>query len=163
VPDPCQAQSAGNLVANPGFDSGIWPRFGNYTEGLGTWSSSDARGCNTSGSLQIGKDDAPAICISFGSATLLYAGYMINRSTDEGQLGCFVDAWFTDTACRDQWDYGNETGLIAPNLVGWQQVSTTMSPPPTTKSLVVQCHHSYMTTASFLLDRFYFRTSPGGF
>jgi hypothetical protein len=163
VTNPCEAPSAGNLVANAGFDSSVWPRLSNNPSGLGSWNSSDAKACPTSGSLQVGANDAPSICIGFGPAATLYAGYMVNRSTSDGQLGCFVEAWYTDTACQDAWDYGNETGLTAPNLVDWQQVSTTIIPPPTTKSLVLQCLHTYATTAPFLVDRFYLRTSPGGF
>jgi hypothetical protein len=163
VANPCAAPSAGNLVPNAGFDSSIWPKFENSSYGIGNWTTSDAGGCPTSGSLQVGSGDDARICVTYGSAATIYAGYMVNRSTPEGDIGCYVDTWYLSPNCQDAWDYGNVDDLTAPNATGWRQVSAAISTPPMTKSLVLACHLVSLTAAPALLDRVYVRTSPGGF
>jgi hypothetical protein len=163
VANPCVAPSAGNLVPNPGFDSTIWPKIGS-SFGPGTWNTSDAAGCPTSGSLQVSSSDDARICVTFGAVATIYAGYMVNRSTAQGEFGCYVDTWYLSANCQDAWDYGNVDLLIAPNLTGWRPVSAAIPIPASgIKSLMLACHAGMATVAPVLLDRFYLRTSPGEF
>jgi hypothetical protein len=162
VANPCAGQSAGNLVPNAGFDNSIWPLFGNTGNPIGNWNSSDAHECANSGSLQVGTNSDPRVCVTYGSVSTLYAGYMINRSTADGQVGCFVDTWYYGNDCQNTFDLGDVDVLIAPNRTGWQQVSGTITVPAMTKSLLLACH-LVSATAPALFDRVYVRTTPGGF
>jgi hypothetical protein len=149
------------LVPNAGFDNSIWPAFGKGGDPIGNWSAEDANGCANSGSLQVSGGVVANVCVSYGSASTLYAGFMVNRSTLGGDLGCFVDEWYSDNNCQNGFEIGND-GLNAPNLTGWQQVTGTIAVPAMTRSMVLTCK-LVSATAPALFDRVYVRTSPGGF
>jgi hypothetical protein len=112
--------------------------------------------------LQVPAGKVAHQCVNIGTATTVYLGYYVNRSSTFGDLGCGVDTWYTDTACTQAWNYGDEF-LTPPKVTGWQQVSTSFGVPDSTiRSFVVTCH-LLDATSTTLFDRIYVRTTPGGF
>jgi hypothetical protein len=100
-------------------------------------------------------------CVSFGSATTLYVGYKIKRtSTADDGVGCFVDTWYADANCTDDRDFGSG-GFYSNKVTGWQDVSTTLTPPSYAHSFLLSCFNP--ASAPALIDRVYVRASVGGF
>jgi hypothetical protein len=158
----CQVQSNGNLVPNAGFDRVNWVYGGSLEFASQTfWQSTDATGCENSGSVQIGSmGSILSDCFPVQSGLNYFFGFMFRAvNFDPAFQNCGV-AWFTDGSCTNGTAPNSGTNPMPGS--GWQKTpSTGLTAPATALSALIFCANG--KDFGFEVDRFYFNATAPAF
>jgi hypothetical protein len=153
IPPPaaadCATASATNLLKNPGLDRNV--------DGFapGTWDSSDAAGCPSSGSLHLEYRSRSEV---FGAkaGTRYFVGFSVNTESGKS-AGCDLE-WCNSSTCGAGLVIGQEN-LSGPAATGWQTVSAELVAPADTVAGRLTCG----AVGKALFDRFYLSDSVAKF
>jgi hypothetical protein len=160
----CASKSPNNILANAGFDTTIWSKFGGARDGepLPRWDGIDSKNCANSGSLRVSHRTAISDTFPVTAGATYYWGFDVKRPATDTGVGT-TECHFTycgDAACNNLLDYGQ---FLWPKQIAeeWQHVSGVEVPPSPAVAAYVICYTHGVEAANF--DRFFVNPTAPGF
>ncbi|MFL5305165.1 MAG: hypothetical protein ACJ8F1_08125 [Polyangia bacterium] len=131
----CHQGGKGNLLQNPGFDTGA--QLGGWEPNGATWSSQDADGCTGSGSA-VSSDGILTQCVTKGIAAGNRYWFGMRFLQDQPNGAYCIITFESDTTCTS--DISRYGGAIASaSTAGWQSGVDSDVAPAGTVAIHVQC------------------------
>ena len=144
----CTQQSSLDLITGAGFDTssalGNW----NTSSGGTSWTSSDAQGCGTSGSVTFTASGQMTYCAQNVTGTTFYLGMK-----GKGSVGC-IGMFNAGTTCAGTALGPDFLNLAPTDSTSWQDTYTGGIPAPSgTHSILIQCAANGSTSGA--IDQIY--------